>query len=200
MNSNLYSSLITRRNDLEILFLNFPTSDSLLSQNQDKIKAFIILFHSELEYYFELIGKGVNSFQKASAVASRNYSSIPNHYFVFGIKQPDFSVEFDQNIRGEKILKEYETLLAKKNNGIKSKDILSILLPLGIDYSHIGLTLLNTLNDYGEKRCKFAHTGISLHASQALDRNIESQMSNTIISMIHNLDEYILLQNVGISI
>ncbi len=200
MNSSLFIEIERRRNDLELLFLNFPSTDSPIPQNQDKIKAFIILFHSEIEYYFELIGRGVSTFQNASHVAANDYSAIPNHYFVFGIKQPDFSVEIDKDIRGKKIIQDYEKHVANRNNGIKTKDVLAMLLPLGIEYSHIGLTLLNTLNDYGDKRCKYAHTGVRCHLAQVLDRDTESRLSKTIIAMIKNLDDYIMINNTGIAI
>jgi hypothetical protein len=189
MNSSLFIELENRRNDLELLFLNFPNSDSLVLSNQDKIKAFIILFHSELEYYFELISTKIKDYHKGLISTLSDYSRLPLDYFVYPIKYPEIEKEYDYNKRGSKILKDFEILISKRNNGIKIKDILSLILPLGIEYTDIDTSLLNTLNDYGEKRCKFAHTGLKFHVSIPLDRNIENRLSITIISMIKYFDE-----------
>lgn len=195
MNSVLFVDLRKRRGDLESLFLNFPTTDSAIQANQDKIKAFIILMHSELECYFEGISTAVKDKFKSAAIALNDYSTLPIDFFVYPIKNPECNIEFHYAIRGQKIIKEYETYLAKKNNGIKQKDILSMFLPLGVEYDDIGNILLNTLNDYGEKRCKFAHTGYKKHATSILDRDTENNTSNQILLMIETLDSKIMTKN-----
>lgn len=192
MSSKLFKELSSRRIELEKLFLNFPTSDSYLQPNQDRIKAFIILMHSEIEYYFERFSDGVKNYITEPAKVADDYSKLPVDFFIYSTKRLDVEAEYDHHTKGKSIIKEFNSLIAKKNNGIKKINILTLLLPLGVKYVDIDLSLLNTLNDYGEKRCMFAHTGLKAHATRILDRDIENRQADMIVKMIEILDQDIL--------
>ncbi len=200
MNSQAFGELDRRRKELATCFLNFPNADSQLVQNHDKIKAFIILVHSELESYFEGVAAGIKSKFKQEATMRGGLENLPVAFFLFPTKAPEITSEYDLTRRGSKVLKEFETYLAKRNNGIKEKDVLTMLLPLGISHQDIGISLLNTLNDYGEKRCSFAHTGRSAHARWILDRDNEDRMTSQLIAMIGSLDQKIMSQHVGLAV
>lgn len=190
MNTILYDDLKNRTQLLENTFLNFPNSDSSITANQDKIKAYILLTHSELEFYFEQIALNIKDAAVLPTIRRGNYSNIPLDLFVYTHKQLDPDSDIDYNARGEKVFNHFVQKI-KKNNGIKKKDILSLLLPLGIEYHTITEILLNTLDTYGENRGLFAHTGSKSHATKILDRNTEVTFVKQLLQMIETLDDFI---------
>lgn len=188
MTTSLFADLRLRFTELEQEFLNFPNLDSPIAANQDKIRAFVLLIHSELEAYFELLATKIKDTLVAGVVAANAYATLPTDMFVFPHRQIDSEKEYDYARRGERVLKCYEGQVAK-NNGIKERNVLGLLLPLGVEYNTITLVLLNTLSTYGERRGLFAHAGSKSCAAILMDRDDEVLKCQQLLSMIEVLDD-----------
>lgn len=183
----LFQELLARAATLEATFLNFPTKDSIIPSNQDKIRAFILLMHSEFEFYFEQLADQIKTIVAAPALSTKDYSRIPTDMYIYPHAVVECEKEFNYGRRGEKVLQRYESRITK-NNGIKERDILSLLLPLGVDYNALTTIMLNTLDSYGDKRGLFAHTGNRRCVSRVLDRDAEARECGQLTTLISALD------------
>lgn len=78
------------------------------------------------------------------------------------------------------------------NHGIKEKNVLSMLLPIGIETEDIDQTWLSTMNSFGERRGEAAHS--STHSSktqQPPDPGSEYDTVGKLVSGLQALDEVI---------
>jgi hypothetical protein len=68
----------------------------------------------------------------------------------------------------KKIGKVYSKFLAsvKDNHGIKEKNLLALLLPIGVNSDDLDPAWINLMNEFGEKRGLVAHTSASLYKTQ----------------------------------
>ena len=80
----------------------------------------------------------------------------------------------------------------KGNHGIKETNILSLLLPIGIDCDELDSSWLSTMNAFGESRGLAAHTSASLHrVSQPPNPEIEFKTVNEILKELMIIDALI---------
>jgi hypothetical protein len=56
-----------------------------------------------------------------------------------------------------------------ENHGIREKNLLSMLLPIGFDYSNIDKLMLSELDNYGRLRGEFAHSTLHKHVTKRPD-------------------------------
>jgi hypothetical protein len=186
-----YVALTNRCSQLETTFLGFPNLDSAQINNQDRIKAFILLTHAELEYYFECISEKIHSLHVTRITTPvLDYSRTHEELFVFGLGKMEPTKDFTKAERAERLLKNYQQQIVN-NNGIKSKDILQLLLPAGIDIGNIPEVLKNSLNAYGEKRGDFAHKGGGFRSKFVIDRDSQTNELNQILSELNLFDNRI---------
>jgi hypothetical protein len=81
--------------------------------------------------------------------------------------------------------KRYLKLLGR-NNGIKEKDVLRILLPLGIHEADLSPTWLATMNSFGQARGKAAHSAKSVQTPP--DPVAERQTVDQIVAELMTVD------------
>jgi hypothetical protein len=87
-----------------------------------------------------------------------------------------------------KLFQKYYKLI-KDNNGIKEKNILTLLGPLGVPASAFGLTLLPNLNSLGVLRGEHAHlSGKAVQA--ALDPETEYNRVTSLVNELMTLDSW----------
>jgi len=174
--SDLFKDLQKRVEFLKHGFLNYDSIDSPLPANQDKLKSFKLLVHAEIESYFENMVNNVISFNKAQwkkkkITASLSYLILFSSAKFEGEKE---IVNLSIKNRIDKIISSYESLIFQ-NNGIREKNLMKLLVPLGIDFQTLDQTWLSTIDSYGASRGKIAHNSYSVQAQ--MDKTSEEMMS-----------------------
>jgi hypothetical protein len=135
-----------------------------------------VLAHAELETYFESRAIEVAKAAWAAWKKSRHVSRVALRLLAFSGKEmtlPPGSLEApDPNKskawanllsideRLERAVSEYVYRVSIENHGIKEKNILSMLLPIGFEHSKLDQLLLTSLNQFGEARGIVAHSSM----------------------------------------
>lgn len=193
--SILYKNLKKRILTLKKQFLNFQPSDSILPENQDQLRAFKLLVHAEIESYIEnsvqeVLNKCINEWETKKRVN-------PPLLFLIMFSSSKFEAN-NQYLTREKrinqILTSFKSVISS-NNGIKERNILKLIIPLGINYSRLDDTWLTTIDSYGSSRGEVAHNSFSVQ--RQLDKNSELNNLNLVLTGIKKID--IKLQKVNLS-
>ena len=79
--------------------------------------------------------------------------------------------------------------VGRDNHGIREKNILSLLLPIGMDHSKIDAVFLAEMDDFGRQRGAVAHTSTNKSVKQGVDPKFELDRVNAIIRSIGKLDD-----------
>lgn len=174
-----------------LLFLNFPSSDSLVESNQDKIRAYLVLACAEIEWYLEKSAIEIERLIYDPITVNGILPMAKIEMFAF-MKSPfEATKEYDFQKRSTKLRKAFSELIVG-NHGAKDRHILTMFLPLGIDYSTIPTGLVQTLNSISEKRDEIAHRSISPRVTLALDRDIVHTEFEQLLSLIENFDRVLI--------
>lgn len=182
--SVLYKKLKQRISILKKQFLKFQPSDS--SENQDKLRAFKLLVHAEIESYIE--NAVLEVWSKCDTEWKTNKKVITPLKFLIMFSTSRFEANDQQltkNTRIDQILTSFKTSI-NNNNGIKKKNILQLVVPLGIDYSSIDPTWLSTIDSYGSSRGDVAHNSFSVQ--KQLDKKDELNNLDFVLKGIKKMD------------
>ncbi|WTW95944.1 hypothetical protein OG216_22310 [Streptomycetaceae bacterium NBC_01309] len=90
--------------------------------------------------------------------------------------------------RIETAKKHYSAYVRTRNNGIKEKNLLLLLLPLGVAKNEIDLTWLNTTEAWATSRGEVAHTS-AIKMQVQIDPRIELQTVRDILDGFRVLDK-----------
>ncbi len=183
-NTRRFIQLDRRINEIESNYLPItrPLGNYTKVEN-DNLRAYILLIHAEFEAYFEEIGedKAKKAFAKWKANRTKSNVLLSLASFHEGTIK-----EFDIEKRINKALSNYINNL-RHNHGIKEDNILSILLPIGLEHNDIDTTWLNTISSFGTNRGEIAHT--SAKVQSPLDPPTLKNTINQILSEIRIIDE-----------
>lgn len=138
----------------------------------NRAKAFVILSHAALEDYLEgivleVVDSCLRSFSRdfiprTSLLALLTYAAVAD--------PPEAFPGGRWGIRGH--LQDSRQSLrhwTEKNNGLKAKDVLRLMLPVGIKESDLGSTWLQHMDELGELRGRMAHKANLPGAQAPLD-------------------------------
>jgi hypothetical protein len=198
MNSKKYNDLIRREIKLRKSLINKTViHNPQTSLSQDRLRAYRLLMHAEIEYYFENIviekinnekikwdNKKIPS-QTILSLLAYNECSFPK----ISSSLSDINSKNDKDFRINKAVGDYIGII-KKNNGIKECNIIPILIPLGIDYSKISQILMNDLSSYGSSRGEVAHN--SYKVIKLINPTDEINIVTEIIKGIKDIDDLLL--------
>ncbi|WPR77701.1 HEPN domain-containing protein [Algoriphagus sp. NG3] len=183
-NSRRYIKLENRVKAIELLYLpaTNPTGN-YTKKEQDDIRAYLLLVHAEVEAYFEETSesKAKDAFNKW-----KNHRTKSN--VLLSLVSFHESKITEQNIE-TRVNNALSTFIysLRHNHGIKEDNILSILLPIGFEYSEIDVTWLNTITSFGTSRGEIAHT--AAHVQQPLDPVTLKSTVQQVMSEIKIIDE-----------
>jgi hypothetical protein len=187
--SVLYKNLKKRISSLKKQFLSFNPSDSLLPQNQDNLRAFKLLVHTEIESYIE--NSVLAIWNKCENEWKTNKRVITPLVFLVMFSTSRFEADDKNNkpltkdARISQILMSFKSVI-NDNNGIKKKNILKLVIPFGVDYSHIDQTWLSTIDSYGSSRGEVAHKSFAVQ--QPLDKNNELKNLDFVLKGLSKID------------
>lgn len=131
------------------------------------INAYISLVHSEIENFIEaevlqVCNLSVNQYETNGTInkvilgllcfSGLTYEIPPESKHIQNIDK----LSIENKIKKARDL--FNNIVRTKNNGIKEKNILSMLLPIGYSIDEIDDLFLTEMNDFGRQRGEIAHT------------------------------------------
>jgi hypothetical protein len=178
-----------------------PSGDYTLEE-QTLLRSHRILVHAEIESYFEDIAinkvtAAIKTFKKTKK-ASHVLAALCAYSQKRKVNLPEKYNDKSEKFLEERLVKEINHFnwVIQENHGILQKNILQILLPIGICESDIDPTLLIDLDQLGKERGKFAHSPIynrSIKSKQKFDPSIEQKrIADLWIPEIQKIDSIIL--------
>ena len=189
-NSRRYNSLVTRIRKLSNTILP-PSKPSNIytAKEQDLIRAFVVLSHAEIEAFLEDVTKDKATKELRKWISGRKRSnclkSIASYVGPL-LAAERFPHPNDHEERIKKIVGHFIGLI-RKNNGVKESDVLSLVLPIGVEYSLLDPVWLQEMETFGTFRGSLVHT---THQVQLpLDRDNEyNRIMTRIIPELGNVD------------
>lgn len=185
-NTKRYSQLSKRIVVIEKSYLPVvnPTGN-YSNKEQDDLRAFLLLVHAEIESYFEEVSESKVKAAFKNWKTNRTKSNV-----LLAL------VSFCENAISEQKLEErvnkalsFYINTLKKNNGIKERNLLEILLPIGVEYTTIDTTWLSTMTSFGTNRGDVAHKTAAVQ--QPLDPVTLKNTITLILTEIKKIDEEI---------
>lgn len=181
-----YKKLKVRIGELEKRFLKFEQIDSSKPENQDKLRAFKLLIHAEIESYIENVVLEI--WNQCSDDWKNRKKVLPSLAFLIMYSSSRFEANEKQITKDDRIaqiLNSYENIV-KDNHGIMRKNILKLVIPLGLKYDDLDETWLTIIDSYGNYRGLVAHKSSS--AQIQIDKENESNTIKLILKGLKKLD------------
>ena len=168
MHTNKYIGLQSRLSKLRRVYLphTFSPTGSYSDSVYEKVRAYKVLAHAEMEYYFEEVALAIAKKSyvrwKSSNKASTPLLSLVAYYEGQFSPPPNThdgnNSDKDLNWRIDTAYTNYNKMIRSNNHGIKEKNVLSIFLPIGVKVSDIDESMLLALENFGSERGIIAHS------------------------------------------
>lgn len=176
------------------LLPNPKLNGNYTKKESDLIRSYVLLCHAEIESYFEDIAELKVKKALSSWRNNRKKSNCLLAIMAFTADEMNFAKikKDDKEKLGYRVSLVADHFLKKlkNNHGIKSENILSMLLPIGFEREEFDQTWLNAMNAFGSKRGKFAHK-----ASRVQDQidlvTEKNEINNSILPEIERIDLYL---------
>ncbi len=188
VNSRRYLQLEKRIRAIELLYLPaIRLTGNYTKKEKDDIRAYLLLVHAELEAYLEEISeeKAKTAFRKwkDNRVKSNVLISLVSFY-EHENKIGERNIESRVNMALTQFIR-----CLRKNHGIKEENVLSMLLPIGLEHSDIDTTWLNTITSFATSRGEIAHTAAKVQ--QPIDPATLKFTVEKILEEVRIIDEKI---------
>lgn len=198
MHTEKYVKLQRRVRELRKVYLpnNFSPTGSYRDSTYEKVRAYEVLVHAEMEYYFEELALSIarRAYEKWNILHKASPSLVAMVAYYSG-QYPAVPESHDGNISDKDVdyrigvaYQEYNHRIRVNNHGIKEKSILSIFLPIGIQISDFDENMLIALNNFGSERGRIAH---STRASQFTTPEDALSTVTDLMSYIDLFDQFI---------
>jgi len=200
------SDLRNNINKIESSFLPPPNPIGTYSEKEALgINAYISLVHSEIENFIEaevlqVCNLSVNQYETNGTInkvilgllcfSGLTYEIPPESKHIQNIDK----LSIENKIKKARDL--FNNIVRTKNNGIKEKNILSMLLPIGFSIDDIDDLFLTEMNDFGKQRGEIAHTSnIAIVTNNQIDPYIIKRRITSIVNQLelieNNISSYI---------
>lgn len=176
------AGLVAEAQRLKRCYLDFSDDPSVFSldDNQEKIRIFQILFHAELECFFEKLAldklRAIESAWLTAPALNRDVQSLIM-YAPEGFAGN--SNQIDPFARVVSVLSATKHKI-NRNHGVKEKNIYAMLLPTGIPISEFPSTLLPALNSIGGARGHLAHSSVKMITRVIVRRQVVQNVSQVL--------------------
>lgn len=175
----------------------------------DKVRAralsFRVLGHAELESYFEDRAVEVATAALTAWKQHKHVSSITMHLLAFSGREmhsPPDTLEaptdnkkktwpefIDISYRFERSVADFIRRVTKENHGIKERNIMSMMLPIGVHHSSCDQLLMTNLDQFGEARGLVAHNSTAAYVTQSVDPKDEYARLKSLVEDLRPLDQ-----------
>jgi len=166
-----------------------------------KTKSFMLLVHAEIEYFIEetVREKAIDSVRKfkeeniisLSVVTLLGFLSKKNQTITETLRAGNTDIKDIQQRLDESLTIFLSTI--ESNHGIKNKNLLELLLPVGIEESQLDTVWINDMDGFGSDRGLFAHkSGSSYSTIKVINpEDVLSKVENLLIGL-RELDNSLL--------
>ncbi|TRW18074.1 hypothetical protein [Glacieibacterium frigidum] len=167
--------------------------------------SFRVLCHAEVEAYMEDRVLEISSTALKSWEKMRYVSTTAFHMIGFSGRTLDRPPETlhteDQNKtkdwlsrveihdRFSRCVADYQRRVRKENHGIKEKNIMQMLVPIGFDMTKCDGIFLQAMSTFGEARGTVAHTSGKLHVQKGIDPKGEYSVLLGILKSLEIIDK-----------
>lgn len=209
MPSQRFEQLEERLCELRAHLLPDPFDPTGSYEDEDKVStsvlAYRVLAHAEIEAYFE--DRALETAQEARKawLTRQHLSRVALCLVAFSgreMARPPDSLEaptdnkrktwptlIDIGERLNPIIASYHRLVKEENHGIRERNLLSLLLPLGIEHSALDPTFLANMDSFGQLRGAAAHTSSRRAVRSAADPADEFNRVASLTDGIKSIDE-----------
>lgn len=170
--SERFSEAIEQIADLKRRLIRIDPAGSYTELEYIKARAFVLLSHGALEDYIEAVCMEVAD----AAIAAFSADEKPRRAIVtlvhYGAEKDPSTVSPSGPWQIRAALKASRQQLLRwrdANNGIKEKDVLRLLLPIGLKESEMGVVWLQSMSELGSLRGRVAHHGHRAGAKTPVD-------------------------------
>jgi hypothetical protein len=183
------TQLKTQLNDLRAHLLPDSFDPTGIYDDQEKVAtaalAYRVLSHAEIESYFEDRVLQVLDHARNAWENNKHVSRVILCLLAFSGKEmrspPDtleapsdnkrkvWPEQVDIAKRLSPVMADFNYYVRKENHGIKEKNLLSLLLPIGVDHSKLDPTFLADMDSFGALRGAAAHSSSRTSVRQAVD-------------------------------
>lgn len=196
--TNLFENLKKRNNALKkaLLPAHLSPTGNYKDSTYEKVRAYEVLIHAELEYYFEQLAEEImqSAWKKwTTNIATKAIVALVAYREKNPMALPesanDQKKKEDLKKRVNDAYTEHNKYIHSQNHGIKEKNILALFLPLGIELDSIDNNLLIALDSFGSDRGQIAH---STRAMQNVTPEDAISTVQSILSLIEAFDKFIV--------
>lgn len=211
MPSERLAQLKTQLNVLRAHLLPDPFEETGLYEDQERVATsalgYRVLSHAEVESYFEDRALEVVHRARIAWDQSRYVSRVALCLIAFSGREmalppPSLQAPSDNKRKAwpalldisEKfgpVISNFNNYVRNENHGIKEKNLMSLLLPIGIDPSKLDPIFLAEIESFGSIRGFTAHSSNGTSVRKAVDPEQELKRIETLIPGIDTIDELI---------
>jgi len=172
---------------IDAVLRNFKQSNASSSRNQIKLKAVLSLVHSEFESYFEQLTLSVVRKFEEGRLSKSASNKVRKNLLLYNLK----AYEGSSQLSKQRLQSSLDTLKTRvqQNNGIKEKDILSLLQPIGVSSSKIDSVWLASMSSFGVLRGKLIHSSMSQITRLIGYQYVDETVFNILLNGLRSLDE-----------
>lgn len=196
-----FKTLKTRLRDLRKRFLpaKFSKIGAYTAQELDYARSYRILVHAEIEHYFEeraleIAEMAFDLWKNKRKGSKPLVACLANRLGDNDGLPRKIGTSITVTSMAGKAFGQYRQMI-HRNNGIKSENILQILLPIGVDESRLDSVWLSTIDGFGQRRGVAAH---SAAISYQIDPRDDYQTIGFLMGEIKEID--LLLNDIKRSI
>lgn len=196
MPSIRYSDLKKRVRDLgQHLLPDFSPTGTYTARQLDRVRGYRLLVHAEFEAFLEDRVRQVANDVLSKWSTDKKLRPCLMSLVSFYLRQEVVShKQLKDEYAGAKkriddALKEANQTFNKavtQNNGVRERDILRLLFPVGLKNTEIDGLWLSTIDSFGANRGEVAHTSIKTH--QPLDPKNEFETVKRILEGLKDID------------
>jgi hypothetical protein len=166
--------------------------------------SFRVLAHAELEAYFEdrvvEIAKATwNAWEQRQAISRTTLCLLGFSGREMGPppetlapptanQQKNWPDQIDIKHRLSDAISEYVRVALHENHGIREKNVLRLLLPIGVQQHQIDAVILADMDNFGRQRGEAAHQSFGGTVKQGVDPKAEYERVRLIVSGLASLD------------
>jgi hypothetical protein len=179
-----------------------PTGD-YSDRQLDRTRGYRLLVHAEIEAYLEDVTfdaaiSGVSAWDKTKKVSDCLFCLVTSYHCGFEVDGLDEEPPFPPSSRPSSYdeIKEVVNVamiqyrkVHDDNNGIREKNLLRLILPVGIRKADLDRLWVTNLDEFGKRRGDVAHKAVK--AQQQIDPRSELQTIEALLVGLKKLDELI---------
>jgi hypothetical protein len=156
-----YKDFRARLNRLATSLLPSDREDGKYTEGEeDRIHAYVVLAHAEIESFLEVLARNTTDFAKRRSTVD-HCEAVMSRLILFKASQDREAPALATTEAIESAYAHYEKLI-DRNNGIRSANVLLIFMPLGMTHADFDPLLLSNLDTFARVRGAPAHTAARL--------------------------------------